>query len=652
MAPVARLGVMRLGASRLNTFQPWIRIFIDGTDRTANVRVEGVTIVPTQGHDPDTASLRVAGFVPQKGQEITVFCGDEDFTHQMFGGHILAVDQGYEDVATNVVYDLSCIDYTWLLDRRKVIKRYTNQSATAIVLNLMATYTSGFTTAFVQAGLPTLDEITFTNESVSDALTRVAERIGAYWYIDYAKGLHFYTTDEQAAGTITDANTEAFDGFGFDAGAFYGSEEGQGVRTARNITESADLSQVATRVWSRGGGSPAVVQVAAGSTILPVEDGSWYSATGGYVESGPQRITYTGIAGSNRSGSSLGSYVPAPANTMSVAPEVTGFPLGSMDAGATYGYAVTYVTPRGETTPSATASGTADATSRATRVTSIPVPADGSGVTSKNLYRTEGGGSTLKFLAVLGVSQTSVVPDTYGDGSLGTAQPPVTNTAFTEYVAQAGATSLTVDNLAVFSNYGWAEIDGQIFYHTNRSATSGQGQLLGIPSSGIGSLTAPVRSGTVRVVPYLTGIPASGAGAIVYPIAQGDEVSVLEMREDEDAQDALAALTGGDGIVEEHIADGRLSATEAGNRAEALLAERKDPITTIRFDTRDQSCQPGRNVTIELSNPAISGTFRIQRVTISQLGIDGGRQVFPLRSVEASSKRYSFEDLLRQIRGR
>jgi hypothetical protein len=41
-------------------------------------------------------------------------------------------------------------------------------------------------------------------------------------------------------------------------------------------------------------------------------------------------------------------------------------------------------------------------------------------------------------------------------------------------------------------------------------------------------------------------------------------------------------------------------------------------------------------------------------VTVTEIGIDGGAatsRVFPLRAVEASSRRYSFEDLLRRIRG-
>ena len=45
-----------------------------------------------------------------------------------------------------------------------------------------------------------------------------------------------------------------------------------------------------------------VDQKPAGATTLPVEDPAWYDASGGRVECGPQRITYTGLAGTDGAG--------------------------------------------------------------------------------------------------------------------------------------------------------------------------------------------------------------------------------------------------------------------------------------------------------------------------------------------------------------
>jgi hypothetical protein len=155
-----------------------------------------------------------------------------------------------------------------------------------------------------------------------------------------------------------------------------------------------------------------------------------------------------------------------------------------------------------------------------------------------------------------------------------------------------------------------------------------------------------VRAGTVKAVPHLT-----GCTGITYALVNGDPVNIVAIVNDAAAQTALATRVGGDGIHEMFISDGRWSITEATARANAELSLRKDPLVTVSFTSRDPSMQSGRDVTLTITSPAISGTFKIQRVTITELGLSGPTGfLFPLRQVEASSRRYSFEDLLRRIR--
>jgi hypothetical protein len=136
--------------------------------------VSGATITDELNHEPNTASFNVSGIVPLAGQSVTIQCGDTDLTHQLFGGRIIAVNKTYEaEKPANVIYRCNAIDPTWLLNRRKVTKKYTSQSATAIALDVISSFTSGVTTVNVAAGLATIDEITFTNEEVTDALTRI-----------------------------------------------------------------------------------------------------------------------------------------------------------------------------------------------------------------------------------------------------------------------------------------------------------------------------------------------------------------------------------------------------------------------------------------------------------------------------------------------
>jgi hypothetical protein len=624
---VARLGVMRLGATRLGYYNPTLKFLIDGVDRsiatsTTGVFVDGLTITDELNHAPNTAQFKCRGFTPIEGQEVQIYMGDTDVHHQLFGGHILSLAQGFagKPAAPNVHWDVTCIDYTWLLNRRTVIKKYGSQSATAIVLDLIATFAADFTTVNVTPGLPTIDEITFTNEDLPDALTRITERIGGYWYVDYAKDLHLFLTEVADAITVAD-----------------------GSKTASQVRRSADLSQVATRVVARGGGSNTAADVAVGQTTLPLVDAAatWYSASGGIVECGPQRINYTGVQ-LGGTGSTIGTFLAPPAAITTVDPGGGG---GSMSTTQTYRYALGYRTAAGETGPGAETTASGLAVNGSMDVSGIPVPTDAK-ILGKTLYRNSLTGGALKVRHDMPLTDTTF-NDFLGNAELGAAAPS-TNTAFAEGIIAAGSTAVDVEDTAQFSaTGGWAEgPGGQVFRYTGRSVGSGAGQLTGIPASGIGSLGAPLRGGTVRTIPHLTGVTG-----VLYAINKGEPVNLIAYVDDTAAQTAMAAYVGaGNGIHEYFITDGRWSITEALARATTELSQRKDPMATVSLTDRNPNIAAGRTITFTLTNPAITGSYKVQRVTIS-VDVPGGK-VFPLRTVECSSRAYSIEDLLRQIRAR
>jgi hypothetical protein len=753
---VARLGVMRLGASRLNYFQPWVRVVINGTNRTALVRVSGITIQQLLDGTPDTAHFRVDGFTPVQGQDVKIYLGDSDLQHLLFAGHILSVKSAYEDIPDNLIYDVSCIDYTWRLNSRKIIRRWTSTSATTIIRDIMTTYTSGFTTVHVTAGLDALDEFTCTNEDVTDALDRIADRLGGYWYVDAAKDLHFFLTDETQTTPVSDTMQ-------------------MGVE---DVNVSVDLSQTRTRIWSRGGGSQAAIETPANATTLPVNDGTWYSANGGYVESGAQRISYTGKSAGDGGSTSLPPAVTAvptvpaaaranngvestyvsgnllegvfkyrvtyvvdgPETAASPAATVTiptvAAPLthvaesfatsntgGALNNGMVYRYKVSYLTADGETLASSdepnpdiyggnygaialTVFGNAvslgnlptspdgrvtgrviyrteafvegvfrkvatindnitssykdtmsDATlsvqpvePSAAAVQSGKVGLSGistgpSGTSARKIYRTARNGTTFKLLTTLADNTTTTYLDNTVDGSLGA------NLTTTDSVgASIGDASLTLVDLSQIPASGWLRVGRNLIRYTARSNTAGAGTVSGIPTSGFGSITVNIPPGeAVVAAPHLTGV-----SGILYTIPVGDDVNVLTMNEDANAQSTLATtLASGDGIVEGFIADGRLSLKETDAYGAAKLAEVKDPLTTVTLTTRDQTFQSGRSTTFSLSAPSITGTYRIQSVTITNLG-EGGptSMVFPMRQVQLSSRRFSFEGLLRQLQAK
>jgi hypothetical protein len=278
------------------------------------------------------------------------------------------------------------------------------------------------------------------------------------------------------------------------------------------------------------------------------------------------------------------------------------------------------------------------------------IPMGGSGVTARQLYRTAANASTLKFLATLPNNSATTYTDTASDATLGAASPPTIDTSgLTQPQGQvnAGATTIPVAGTAAFSPAGGFAVVGngeQVLRYTGVTLTA----LIGIPASGPGALTSTVPyNASITVAPALTGIPASGAGAIARQLIPGRDINLLVMRENLAAQTALAAIEGGSGVIEHYIQDRRLSAAGATTTADAELALFSAPEIRVTYTSRDPRTRTGKTIAINLPAPTnLVGEFLIQRVQLSQFEIPG---VAPLRSVQASSTRFSFEDVLRRL---
>jgi len=297
-------------------------------------------------------------------------------------------------------------------------------------------------------------------------------------------------------------------------------------------------------------------------------------------------------------------------------------------------------------------------------VRAIPVGA-ASGITGRKLYRTVANGSALKLLTTVTNNVDTSFADGIADAALGAA-PPVGDTSAIKDEGQVlpGAASLPVSSTQPFADDvgpggtgGWARVGTMPVRYTG----IGAGVLTGIPASGNGSITAATRYGTqVLVQPRLIGIPPSGTGSITLAILRGDTVTIRIEKTDAAARDVMAArlvpFTGAAvnpdyGIIELVVSDSRFGLVELQDHIDATLQDRKDPQLTITFTSRDLTLQVGRLITVNTTQPPISGTFRIHKIALSQIAESGGRAtVHPLKTVEASSKIYKFTDLLRRLR--
>jgi hypothetical protein len=326
-------GVMRSGATRSNYHSGQVFVAIDGVhyatgraDEATRIPVDSLQIVDSLHEEPTTGHCTALGFTTVEGQEVVITLGSKNTLEREFGGHIIRQKHfpltSDQDNPETDAYALALIDYTWGLDKRTVSGYYTG-SATTIAESLIATYATGYT-AKVEAGLATVTGgITFTNQSLTGALTQLCDRVGAKWLCDYHKAVRVYSEDTgDTEPTVLNSIHP----------------------TLRDFSHTRDLSQVVTRVQVEGGGSVALTDVSPGETVIPVATADWYDDAGGVVVSGPQRITYTG-----RSVGGGGGLVGQGASP-SAAPALALATGAGIESGA-HGYAVTFVTAAGESLP-------------------------------------------------------------------------------------------------------------------------------------------------------------------------------------------------------------------------------------------------------------------------------------------------------------
>lgn len=159
-------------------------------------RMPGITIRDVLNNVPNTCSFQVDGDsnVPLVGEKIEII-DTFDSDRLLFAGIVMTVEQVYEDQITQLAWNVTCVDFTWLLNRRRPVGTYTAVSATDIVKDLIAKYAPTFTTEFVQTDLARLSMFFDGSQDFTTCLNRIAETLGGgHWYVDYDQVVHFFHT--------------------------------------------------------------------------------------------------------------------------------------------------------------------------------------------------------------------------------------------------------------------------------------------------------------------------------------------------------------------------------------------------------------------------------------------------------------------------
>lgn len=169
-----------------------ITITIASTDKTSSVLVNSMRITDNINQQVNQASFTTVEYRPNVGEEIII----TDGSTKIFAGMIVKIKQNIRGLKYE--YDITCKDYTQLLDRRLVNERYENTTVSAIIADLITNYTTGFTYNNV-SGTQTVDTIAFSRIPVSSCIERLAEVTGFKWYVDYDKDVHFFSANAEMA---------------------------------------------------------------------------------------------------------------------------------------------------------------------------------------------------------------------------------------------------------------------------------------------------------------------------------------------------------------------------------------------------------------------------------------------------------------------
>ena len=271
-------------------------------------------------------------------------------------------------------------------------------------------------------------------------------------------------------------------------------------------------------------------------------------------------------------------------------------------------------------------------------------------VTQRKLYRTKANAAPLLLATTIANNTATSYTDAAADATLGAAAPAGDTSGLQAPTGtvNAGVTEVIVASTGPFAAAGgWALAGEQALRYTGL----GVGQLTGIPATGPGAVVGPIQYNTsIRSAPLLTGIPASGLGSLPIPLSAGDEVYSVVQVDDTARQTQLAADLGvASGIREEWVSDRRLSIPEARARGIATLQSRPLTEATVEYTSRDTRTASGLTLEVNIGPPTnVIGYFKIQSVTWSNFRPRPNQP--PTAQVTASSRRFSFEDLLRIVK--
>jgi hypothetical protein len=239
----ARSGIARSGATRSNYYRGDAVITIDDgsgpVDISRHIVHNGWSVSLNLNDEVDTASIALlpsCPFMPKTRSQINIGLGG--INNLLFAGIILTVQATRRPGPDpRLWYDLTCIDWTALLDAHLVLADYPTQSATTTIVDIVSRFArvANLSTAGVPANLPDVAGFSAVHERPSEVLRRVTNKIGGGFYLDPHRILHAWSNalpspiQPSPPQPLTDT-----------------------LPTLKTFQLTTDASQQRTRVWAEG----------------------------------------------------------------------------------------------------------------------------------------------------------------------------------------------------------------------------------------------------------------------------------------------------------------------------------------------------------------------------------------------------------------
>lgn len=166
----------------------WVRytkvtITIAGVEVQARVRLASLTIRDALNDAPNTCEFTIEGTPPDLAETIRVTIGITA-PRLVFAGAIQSLDNTYEGRPLQRAYQVTAIDDTAVLNRRRPFANYVNASASTVAQDLVQTFSAGITTRHVQTNLPAVTVTFDGSDTLGACLARLANLVGGYFFVD------------------------------------------------------------------------------------------------------------------------------------------------------------------------------------------------------------------------------------------------------------------------------------------------------------------------------------------------------------------------------------------------------------------------------------------------------------------------------------